>query len=63
LGINPIEIVIVDRWGYEVFRSGNYQNDWPTLDPSQPAPLGDVYYYEIKMNSLKYNGFIMIKND
>jgi gliding motility-associated-like protein len=57
------KIMINDRWGYTVYKSNVYENNWPTIDTNQPAPESDVYYYQIEMGDQIIEGFFMVKND
>jgi gliding motility-associated-like protein len=41
------QLIIVNRWGKEVFKSDNYQNDW-----GKEAPEG-VYYYHLRNLSIQ----------
>lgn len=41
-GFDRVEVTIINRWGNEVYRNVNYQNDWGGGDLSQ-----GTYYYQI----------------
>jgi gliding motility-associated-like protein len=43
------ELYIYNRWGSQVFRTKNYQNDWEGTFIGNPLPDG-TYYYLIEMN-------------
>ncbi len=45
------ELVIVNRWGDEVFRAKNYNNDWGGTYNGKKLPDG-TYYYIIKLNNI-----------
>jgi large repetitive protein len=47
-------VVITNRWGKEVFHSGNYQNDWGGTDDG-------VYYYRISASGQVYTGWLEIQ--
>lgn len=40
----PVELVVVDRWGNQVFESNNYNNDWT----GKGIPEG-VYFFHLKV--------------
>jgi hypothetical protein len=40
----PVELVVIDRWGKEVFESRDYRNDWQARDLA-----GGVYYIHLKI--------------
>ena len=49
-------ITITNRWGKEVFKSGNYQNDWGA------GSIDDgIYYYRILAGGQTYNGWLEIQ--
>jgi gliding motility-associated-like protein len=57
------EIIIHDRWGYKVFSSKKYQNNWPSSEFGERMPDEDVYYYQVILNDKTLEGFFMVKND
>jgi len=51
------KLVIVDRWGKQVYRNDNYKQDWP---PDDTIPSG-IYYYQIDfINCSTYKGWLQI---
>jgi gliding motility-associated-like protein len=56
------ELIVVNRWGNEVYSSDNYENNWDgTNQKGKPLP-DDTYYYILKINGYKvYKGFIVIR--
>src|SRR5690606_13590131 len=65
LGINRfdrVEIIVYNRWGNEVFRSGNYRNNWS----GQNLNEGTYYYliYTYKGAEKKaYSGWVLLKRN
>jgi gliding motility-associated-like protein len=56
------EIIIYNRWGNEVFRSKNYQNNWDGLYKGNELPDG-TYFYNINFNdgvTPNKTGFVVI---
>ncbi len=47
------EIIIYNRWGTEVYRNSNYQNNWDGRDHKNRELPTDTYYYIIKFSSGK----------
>ncbi|GIV33429.1 MAG: hypothetical protein KatS3mg031_0964 [Chitinophagales bacterium] len=45
------EVIIVNRWGDEVFRKKGYQNDWDGTYRNKKLPDG-TYYYVIKLHNI-----------
>lgn len=43
------EVIIINRWGDEVFREAPYQNGWGGTNDGKDLPAG-TYYYIIKLN-------------
>ena len=49
-------VMISNRWGKEVFKSGSYQNDWGA------SSIDDgIYYYRILAGGKTYNGWLEIQ--
>jgi PKD repeat protein len=42
-----VQLVVVDRWGKNVFESQDYKNDW-----NAPGVVGGVYYIHLKVGDL-----------
>ncbi len=49
--IKDYELVILDRWGIEIFKSTNYDIPWDGKNNKEIQ--NDVYVYKIKVNDLK----------
>ncbi|MDB5229136.1 MAG: outer rane adhesin like protein, partial [Bacteroidota bacterium] len=47
-----IEFSVYNRWGIEVYRNENYQNDWDGKYKGSPLPDG-TYFYSAKFNNLQ----------
>ncbi|MCK5136109.1 MAG: gliding motility-associated C-terminal domain-containing protein [Bacteroidales bacterium] len=45
------ELILYNRWGTEVFRSVDYQNDWSGKDHKGRDLISDTYFYVIKLPS------------
>jgi len=56
------EIIIFSRWGNELYRNENYQNDWDGRDQNgRELPL-DTYYYILKLSSGRLiKGYVEIR--
>ena len=37
-------VMVFDRWGKQVFKTENYQNDWGAVNGSDILPEGEYYY-------------------
>ncbi|NJK94332.1 MAG: gliding motility-associated C-terminal domain-containing protein [Bacteroidales bacterium] len=62
------ELTIFNRWGVEVFRSVNYENNWDGKGKNGNDLPEDTYYYVLKINDIfkngeqrKYSGYVVIK--
>jgi gliding motility-associated-like protein len=56
------EIIIYNRWGTEVYRSNNYQNDWDGRDHKGRELIRDTYYYVLKIgNQRLIKSFVEIR--
>ncbi len=47
------EVIVSNRWGKQVYKSSNYQNDWDGGDIED-----GVYYYRIKAAGQSYSGWV-----
>jgi gliding motility-associated-like protein len=56
------EVILINRWGSEVFRSTDYQNDFDGTWEGGELPAG-TYYYLIRLNTDQiYKGpFVIIR--
>ncbi|MEE9460780.1 MAG: gliding motility-associated C-terminal domain-containing protein, partial [Bacteroidales bacterium] len=60
--LNDNEIIIYSRWGTEVYRSKDYQNDWDGRDHNNRELPLDTYYYILKLSSGRLiKGFVEIR--
>jgi gliding motility-associated-like protein len=48
-------VLITNRWGKEVYKSGSYQNNWNGGDT-----VDGMYYYTVTIGSQTYNGWLEI---
>ena len=56
-------ITIFNRWGDEVYRSDNYQNDWEGTYNGELLPTG-TYYYLLEVNDAAgttLNGYLFLQ--
>jgi gliding motility-associated-like protein len=49
-------IIITNRWGKEVYRSGHYKNDWAGINADD-----GIYYYRIQAGGQIFNGWLEIQ--
>jgi gliding motility-associated-like protein len=58
------QLLVVDQWGNEVFKSSNYQNDFDGTKNGNNLPY-DTYYYVIKPNKgvEPLSGFLIIRQE
>ena len=60
--IDQVEIIIFNRWGNEVYKNGNYQNDWVGRNNKGNALPGDTYFYILKFkDGTVKKGSVLIK--
>ena len=58
----PVHLIILNRWGNEVYADSNYQNDWDGKDMGGTDLSEDTYFYILKFpDSNPVSGFIIIK--
>jgi gliding motility-associated-like protein len=56
------ELIVFNRWGAEVYKTGNYKNDWDGRDHNGNELPADTYFYVINLVDGKIlKGFIVIK--
>lgn len=56
------QLQVFNRWGNEVFRSDNYQNDWTGINANGATLADDTYYFVLDLaNDRVFNGFLVIK--
>ncbi|RLD90711.1 MAG: hypothetical protein DRJ29_15105, partial [Bacteroidetes bacterium] len=55
------ELVVLDRWGFEVYRSAPYLNNWGGTDQNMEALTEGTYYIILKIsdNDIR-KGYVMI---
>jgi len=58
--VSNAELIILNRWGYEVFRSKDYKNNWDGKYKGDVLPL-DTYYYILNVIGRTYKGFLIIR--
>ena len=47
--LRACEIIIYNRWGTEVYRDPDYQNDWDGKDKNGRPLIQDTYYYILRI--------------
>ena len=56
------ELIVYNRWGTEVYRSSDYQNDWEGRDHKGRELIPDTYFYILKPGSERIiKGFVEIR--
>ncbi len=60
---SPAELIIVNRWGSEVYAKSDFMNDWNgTRNNGSDYLPNDTYYYTLKLaNGEILKGFVVIK--
>src|SRR5208283_1279863 len=60
--IGQVGLIIIDKWGNEVYTSDNYVNDWNGQNNQGMALPNDTYFYILKfVNGRVKKGFVLIK--
>ena len=55
------ELVVLNRWGFEVYRSAPYLNNWGGTDQNMEALTEDTYYIVLKISANDTRkGYVMI---
>jgi gliding motility-associated-like protein len=58
--IDNAELIILNKWGKEVYRSKNYKNDWKGTFNGNELPL-DTYFYILNVIGRTYKGFLVVR--
>lgn len=58
--VSNAELIVLNRWGTEVFRSKDYKNNWDGKYKGNVLPL-DTYYYILNVIGRTYKGFLIIR--
>jgi gliding motility-associated-like protein len=58
---SPAKLVILNRWGSEVYSNPDYRNDWRGENDKGTGLSEDTYYYILNANGEVLNGFVVIK--
>ncbi len=60
--VGPVEVIILNRWGIEVYSSDDYQNDWGGTNKNGTPLTNDTYFYVVNIaNERVFKGFVVIK--
>ncbi len=60
--VSVVDLVIFNRWGMEVYASGNYDNNWNGVNKSGAELTNDTYFYVATIDrSRVLKGFVVIK--
>ncbi len=54
------ELIIINKWGAEVYHDTNYKGDWDGTHDGTPLP-SDTYYYILRIIGRTYKGFLIIR--
>lgn len=58
----PAKLVILNRWGNEIYVSDNYSNDWCGFSANGKELSEDTYFYVLNLSDGRLiKGFVMIK--
>ncbi|MCX7987250.1 MAG: gliding motility-associated C-terminal domain-containing protein, partial [Bacteroidales bacterium] len=58
--VSNADLIVLNRWGVEVFRSKDYKNNWDGKYKGNVLPL-DTYYYILNVIGRTYKGFLIIR--
>ncbi|HMR44274.1 MAG TPA: gliding motility-associated C-terminal domain-containing protein, partial [Saprospiraceae bacterium] len=54
------ELIVFDRWGNQVYRSGSYKNDWNGTFGNANLPDGTYFYVLKYAGNQKLSGYVQI---
>lgn len=54
------QLIVLNRWGKEVYKSNDYKNDWDGTVNGNPLP-SDTYFYLLNTIGRTYKGYVVIK--
>lgn len=54
-------ILIINRWGQEVYSAEEYKNDWGGLDKEGKELPDDTYYYLLKIDGNIETGYVIVR--
>ena len=59
---NPVKLVVLDRWGFEVYKSDQYKNDWDGRNKNGKELPNDTYYciIESQLTPKPISGYVVI---
>ncbi len=58
----PVELIIFNRWGNEVYNNTYYMNEWDGRNINGNELSNDTYFYVLKLGNGKITkGFVIIK--
>ena len=56
------ELIIFNRWGVQVYKNSNYNDNWDGMDNNAKPLSDDTYFYILKPEKNKaITGYIVIK--
>lgn len=56
-------LVIINRWGLEVFRSAEYNNDFTGRDNNNVMLPSDTYFFQLTLDGRMHTGYVILKRD
>lgn len=59
---NPVKLIVLDRWGFEVYKSDQYKNDWDGRNKNGKELPNDTYYciIESQLTPKPISGYVVI---
>lgn len=54
-------MIVFNRWGNEVYRNEDYQNDWDGFGPKNNPLPADTYFVVIEIDDTEYSGYAILR--
>jgi len=60
--LGKTELIIIDRWGAQVYKNSDYDNEWNGIDYNGNPVPDDTYFYIVKTeNGKSLSGYVVVR--